>query len=103
MCGWMAQSASKVETLYNKLVETVLNATYLQVDETRIEVQIKGPPKKGRVKPKKRKTHRGFYWGYYAVNEKLLFFEYHPNREALAKNPIHCTYDKVHQEDHGQD
>ncbi len=86
MCGWMAQSASKLETLYNKLVEKVLSATYLQVDETRIEVQIKGPPKKPRVKPKKRKTHRGFYWGYHCVHKKLLFFEYHPSREA--DNPM---------------
>jgi transposase len=86
MCGWMAQSASKFETLYNKLVEKVLSTAYLQVDETRIEVQIKGPPKKARVKSKKRKTHRGFYWGYNCVHKKLLFFEYHPSREA--DNPM---------------
>ena len=87
MCGWMAQSASKLETLlYNKLVEKVLSAAYLQVDETRIEVQIKGPSKKARAKPKKRKTHRGYYWGYHDVQNKLLFFEYHPSREA--DNPM---------------
>ena len=86
MCGWMAQSASKLETLYNKLVEMVLSAPYLQVDETRIEVQIKGPPKNSEVKPKKRKTHRGFYWGYHDVQKKLLFFEYHPSRQA--DNPM---------------
>ena len=86
MCGWMAQSGSKLETLYNKLAEKVLSAPYLQVDETRIEVQIKGPPPKSRDKPKKQKTHRGFYWGYHAVHEKLLFFEYHPGRNA--DNPM---------------
>ena len=64
---------------WDKLVELVLLASYLMVDETRIEVQEK-PPTKRRKKPKKRKTHRGYYWGYLAVAEKLLFFDYNSSR-----------------------
>ncbi|MEM6321522.1 MAG: IS66 family transposase [Bacteroidota bacterium] len=33
-------------------------------------------------KPKKSKTHRGYLWGFLAVKEKLLFFDYSPNKKA---------------------
>ncbi|HMQ85685.1 MAG TPA: IS66 family transposase, partial [Saprospiraceae bacterium] len=35
---------------------------------------------------KKRKTHRGYLWGYHAVEDKLVFFDYSPSREA--DNPM---------------
>ena len=85
MCGWLAQSADRLLPLFEKLVELVLKAGYLMVDETRIEVQIKKPPAK-RKKPKKSKTHRGYYWGYLAVEEQLLFFDYSSSRTAT--NPM---------------
>jgi len=82
MSGWIAQSADKLLPLYNKLVELVLASDYLQVDETRIEVQTNAPPIRKGKKRKKGKTHRGFYWGYMAIQEKLIFFEYDKTREA---------------------
>jgi len=85
MSGWIAQSTAQLMPLYNKLIELVLLSTYMMVDETRIEVQIKGPPLR-KKKRKKGKTHRGFYWGYLAVAEQLLFFEYDPTRAAV--NPM---------------
>ena len=88
MSGWIAQSAYQLVPLYNKLCELVLASTYLQVDETRIEVQSNAPPIRKKGKRKKGKTHRGYYWGYLAVHEKLLFFEYDKLRKAdnPAKN-----------------
>ena len=85
MCGWLAQSADQLLPLYKKLVELVLMVTYLMIDETRIEVQVKKPPAR-RKKPKKGKTHRGFYWGYLAVEQQLLFFDYSSSRTAT--NPM---------------
>ena len=88
MSGWIGQSADRLVPLYNKLCQLVLASAYLQVDETRIEVQINAPPLRRKGKRKKGKTHRGYYWGYLAVHEKLLFFEYDKLREAdnPAKN-----------------
>lgn len=82
LSGWVAQSADRLLVLYEKLAEVVLKSTYIMVDETRIQVQTNSPPKKKGGKPKKSKTHRGFYWGYQGVAEKLLFFEYNPSRDA---------------------
>jgi transposase len=85
LCGWVAQAADRIVVLHNKLIELVLTAGYLQVDETRMEV-LPGKGKTGaRGKPKKRKTHRGYQWGYHAVLEKLIFFDYSPTRKA--ENP----------------
>lgn len=83
MSGWVGQCANRMEALYRKLQDLVLGSTYLQVDETRMEVL----PDKGKRPPpgkvgKKRKTHRGYLWGYHAVLDKLVFFDYSPNREA---------------------
>lgn len=87
LCGWVSQSAARIEVMYNKIKDLVLKAAYLQVDETRMEVL----PEKGKRPPpgkagKKRKTHRGYLWGYHAVLDKLVFFDYSPTRQA--DNPI---------------
>lgn len=80
--GWVAQSTDKLQLLYDKLVELVLRSNYLMVDETRMQVQTGSPPSKYRKKPKKTKTHRGYLWGYLAVKEKLLFFDYSSTKRA---------------------
>lgn len=85
MSGWIAQSAHRLAPLYNKLVELVLASNYLQVDETRIEVQTNAPPIRKKGKRKKGKTHRGYYWGYLAIHQNLLFFEY--DKLRAADNP----------------
>lgn len=92
MCGWIGQSATNLKVLFEKLKEIVLQSAYLGVDETRFEVLPNSPPRKGRnfkskrKKKIKRKTQRGFLWGYLAVHEKLLFFDYDESREAY--NPV---------------
>lgn len=82
LSGWVSQSAAKMQILYLALIKMVLESNYLQVDETRMEVQLKKAAKRKNKPPKKGKTHRGFLWGYHAVQEKLLFFEYDPTRQA---------------------
>lgn len=83
LSGWVAQSADRLLILYEKLIAVVLKSAYMMVDETRMQVQDKSPPpKKKGGKPKKSKTHRGFYWGYQGIAEKLLFFEYNTSRDA---------------------
>jgi len=105
MSGWIGQSATKLQVLYNKLIQVVLECPYLQVDETRMEVlpqkgegrkedqkskgTNKAPPNCSKRKTrgnKKQKTHRGYQWGYLAPNEKLVFFEYDKTRTAA--NPL---------------
>ena len=101
MSGWVGQSATKLQVLYAKLQYLVLVSSYLQIDETRMEVlpdkteggnKAKAPPKsntsRGRKggKNKKRKTHRGYLYGYLAMQEQLLFFEYDKTRTAA--NPL---------------
>ena len=92
--GWVKQSAQKLTILYEKLIEVVLQASYIQVDETRIEVLPNSPPpsdkqkrknKRKRKKPIKRKTERGWLWAYHAPQTKLTFFDYDQSRGA--KNP----------------
>ncbi|MCB9292814.1 MAG: IS66 family transposase [Lewinellaceae bacterium] len=60
--------------LLERLRRRVLGEGYLQVDETTIQVQ--------KVKPGK--THRGYFWGYYAVLARLAFFEYQQRRERAG-------------------
>ena len=108
MSGWIGQSATKMNVLYGTLQRIVLASIYLQVDETRMEVlpnkwegqkeeaanKAKAPPdrsknkQRGRKKGKnkKRKTHRGYLYGYLAMQEQLLFFDYDKHRTAA--NPM---------------
>jgi transposase len=88
--GWVKQSAERLNLLYEKLVQSVLDTSYLQVDETRMEVLPNSPPpsderkikrKRNRKnKPIKRKTERGWLWVYHAPETKLTFCDYDPSR-----------------------
>ncbi len=99
LSGWVAQAADRIGVLHHKLIELVLAANYLQVDETRMEVLPEKGKKRARGKPKKRKTHRGYQWGYHAVLEKLIFFDYSPTREAENPREHLKHYDGVLQTD----
>lgn len=68
--------------LYECLKATILNADYIQVDETPIQVLDRA---------KKGKTHRGYHWVYHAPGQKLVLFDYRTGRgregpEELLKN-----------------
>ena len=56
---------------YALVIKQVLSASYLQVDETTMRVLTDKKPGK---------THRGFYWVYRDPINKLVFFDYQPDR-----------------------
>lgn len=68
--------------LYNELIRQTLQSNYLQADETPHPVQdskVKG------------KTHRGYFWVYRSVEQRLVLFDYQKGRgkegpQELLKN-----------------
>lgn len=75
--GWVSKTIQLLEPLYDYLREIMVRKGYLQVDETTLKVLeslVKG------------KTHLGYYWAYNNPMEDVLFFEYHPSREAKNVN-----------------
>lgn len=102
--GWVKQSATRLNILYQTLVQLVLAQSYLMVDETRMEVMPNSPPpeeeykknrrpskRKSKHKKIKRKTERGWLWAYHAPDINLTFFDYDPSRGTL--NPAHHLKD----------
>jgi transposase len=69
--GWLPAACQLLEPLYLALQFEVLQATYLQADETPIPVLDK---------QKKGTTHRGYHWVYYAPEKKLVLFDYQQGR-----------------------
>lgn len=69
--GWLPAACGLLEPLYLVLQFEVLQATYLQADETPIPVLDNH---------KKGKTHRGYHWVYYSPEKKLVFFDYQQGR-----------------------
>jgi transposase len=57
--------------LYNELIKQTLATNYLGVDET---------PHPVLDKDVKQKTHRGYFWVYQAVEQRLVLFDYKPGR-----------------------
>lgn len=71
--GWIKDAVALIEPLYNLHCKEVLNASYLNVDETTIKVLDKD---------KKQTTHQGYYWVYYDTQKRLALFDYQPGRGA---------------------
>jgi len=66
-----AQIAELLEPLYNELVKQVLSSKYIGADETPHPVLDKNV---------KQKTHRGYFWVYQSVEQRLVLFDYKPGR-----------------------
>lgn len=66
-----AQLGELLAPLYNELVKQALSAKYIGVDET---------PHPVLDKDVKQKTHRGYFWVYQAVEQRLVLFDYKPGR-----------------------
>ena len=83
--GWIMAVCELLAPLFELHRRLVLQASYLQADETRIQVldPIRARPKKlgKKVKaPPPGKSHRGYYWVYYDPLNGLVLFDYHPGR-----------------------
>lgn len=68
--GWFKKVAELLTSLYEELKKQTLSSTYLQGDETTIQVQHEKPGS----------THTGYYWVFYAPRVGTLFFGYDPGR-----------------------
>jgi transposase len=69
--GWFEAACALLEPLYQALLKEVLSSTYLQADETPIQVLDK---------QKKGETHRGYHWVYHSPEKKLVLFDYREGR-----------------------
>jgi transposase len=77
LCDWVRQSCFWFEPVYRVLVEQVQHSSYIQADETPIPVLTTHA---------KGKTHRGYYWVYHAVEEKIILFSYSRSRSRHGPN-----------------
>lgn len=66
-----AQLGELLEPLYNELIKQALSSRYIGVDET---------PHPVLDKDVKLKTHRGYFWVYQSVEQRLVLFDYKPGR-----------------------
>jgi len=95
---WMAGCCGLLEPLYNTLKQKVLEADYIQADESPIKVLDSD---------KKGSTHQGYQWVYHDPIGKLVLFNYRKGRgqngpkELLAdyRGYLQCdgyvVYDKI--------
>jgi hypothetical protein len=72
--GWFTASSQLLEPLYNFIRNRVLEATYIQVDETTVPV----------LDREKHKANKEYLWVARAVKEKLLFFSYDNGSRSQA-------------------
>jgi transposase len=81
MSAWVAAVAQLIAPLMEAHKKEVLATSYLQADETRIQVldplKAKGHNSK---KPPPSSSHRGYYWVYYDPIDRQVLFEYQPGR-----------------------
>lgn len=71
MSDWVAASCRLLKPLYQALRKEVVKNEYLQADESPIPVLDKS---------KKKRTHRGYQWLYYAKDANLVVFDYQKGR-----------------------
>jgi len=74
--SWQKLTAELLRPMYAGLRSEVMQAGYLQVDETGIAVQDRN---------KQGTTHKGFLWGYHAPLQRMVFFDYRKGRGQM-----HC-------------
>jgi transposase len=94
---WFAACCTLLRPLYDHLVQQTVNSTYLQGDESRIQVlspercDETGKPLKANPKNKSGppgKTHRGWMWVVHAPLLRLVVFNYEKGRTAEAAQTL---------------
>ncbi len=71
--NWFKASCNLLEPLYDELVKQTKVQSYIQADESPIDVLSKNKPGS---------THTGYYWVYHAPLEKMAVFDYRPSRSG---------------------
>jgi transposase len=79
LTDWVRQTADLLEPLYRELKTTLLQAHYLQADESPLRVLDR---------QKKGGTHLGYMWVYHAPLEGLVLFDYRKGRSRAGPNEI---------------
>lgn len=77
--SWVSQLGFLLEPLYDAMVGTIKNGSYLQADET---------PTKVLDKQKKGTTHQGYYWVYHDPLKRMVVFDYQKGRNKDAPRKI---------------
>lgn len=77
--GWFNATCRLLEPLYQALKKKVRSANYLMADETPLPVQTKDKPGA---------THKGYHWVYYAVEQRLVLFDYRKTRSREGPDEI---------------
>lgn len=83
--GWIMEVCRLLQPLFEANRRRLLQASYLQVDETRIQVlntdvTNRKTGKTGKKAPPPGKSHRGYYWVFFDPLSGLSLFDYHPGR-----------------------
>jgi transposase len=83
MARWVIESAEKLQVILNLLKERVLGSTYIQMDETRVQVVNENL---------KTIDSEKYIWVMRAVKEKILIFEYNPSRSSKVPKELLQDY-----------
>jgi hypothetical protein len=89
-CDLITRTVFWLEPIYAKMKEKLLQASYIQADETPMPVL---------VKQNKGKTHNGYYWVYFDPLGKVALFEYKSGRSREGPNTFLKEYAGVLQVD----
>ena len=80
---WMAGCCQLLEPLYNTLKQKILDADYIQADESPIKVLDSN---------KKGSTHQGYQWVYHSPIQKLALFNYRKGRGQNGPKELLAGY-----------
>ena len=81
--NWFAQACELLTPLYNELHKQVLQATYLQVDESPIKVLDSDKPNS---------SHQGYQWVYHSPEQRLILFDYRKGRGRAGPKEMLQNY-----------
>ena len=93
---WTSSAANIIVPLYDVLGKDVLESGYIQADETPIQVQ---DLRRTDNRPKKKKTHRGYFWVYHGPDHGLAYFDYQPGRNGEGPREFLVSYEGALQTD----
>ncbi len=95
---WVAGVCRQMEQLYLTLRRLLLQCGYIQSDDTPMLV-LERPPLHKKKKDDFRKRMKGYQWIYHSPEQRLVIFDYHPGKEAIAPEEFLKDYQGLLQTD----
>lgn len=77
--GWYSRGIFWLTILWNLILEKIVHSSYLQIDETTIQVIIK---------PKQGKTKKGYMWVYFDPITRIVLFDFHISRSRKSLDKV---------------